>query len=211
MFFSVTFDPTGRYLVREGPDYTIQVRDATTGEVVAVVGRHGRQIWGMAFSPDGRRLATASTDGTVHVWAWDPDHLGQVQEPLKLPVHVGGYTNQVAFGPDSRHLVTGGEGHTVKVWDAETGRELHALRGHTGDVSAVAFSPDGRWLATAGEDTTIRLWDAKSWDLRHTLRGHTGVVNSMAFSPDGRRLASGSRDHTMKVWDVTRWGEAPDR
>jgi DNA-binding beta-propeller fold protein YncE len=210
--FFVTFDPTGCYLIREGPEHTVQVRDAQTGKVVGVVGRHQGQVWGMAFSPGGRRLATASNDGTVRVWAWDPARLGQRQEPeLKpLSVHVQGFGNRVAFSPDGRHLVTGGEGSTVKIWDAKTGEERRApLRGHTGDVYAVAFSPDGRWLATAGEDTTVRLWDAKSWELRRTLRGHTGIVGTLAFSRDSRSLASGSRDRTLKVWDATLWDDKP--
>jgi WD40 repeat protein len=208
--FFVTFDPTGRYLIREGPEHTVQVRDAQTGKVVGVVGQHDRQIWGMAFSPDARHLATASNDGTVRVWAWDPARLGQRQESeLTLPVRVLGFGNRVAFHPDGLRLATGGEGNTVKIWDAKTGEERETLREHTGDVFAVAFSPDGRWLATAGEDTTIRLWDAKSWEWRHTLRGHAGIVGTLAFSPDSRRLASGSRDRTLKVWDATLWDDKP--
>jgi WD40 repeat protein len=209
--FFVTFDPTGRYLVREGPEYTVQVREAETGKMLGIVGRHERQIWGMAFSPDGRLLATASNDGTVRLWVWNPQRLGQPQEPLKLPVRIGGYTDRVAFSADSRCVATGGEGQTVKIWDAKTGEELHVLRAHTGDVFSLAFSDDGQWLATAGEDTTIRIWDAKTWELRRTLRGHTGVVNSLAFSPGSRQLASGSRDHTMKIWDTARWDAGPER
>jgi WD40 repeat protein/serine/threonine protein kinase len=210
--FFVTFDPTGRYLVREGPEHTVQVRDADTGNVVGVLGRHGLQIWGMAFSPDGSRLATASNDGTVRVWAWDPDHLGHEQKPeLELGVRVDGYGDRVAFSPDGRCLATGGEGSSVKIWDARTGAVRQTLLGHSLDVFAVAFSRDGRWLATAGEDTTVRVWNTSTWTLRRTLRGHTGLVMSLAFSPDGRRLASGSRDHTMKVWDTAGWDDAPDR
>jgi WD40 repeat protein len=212
IYLFVTFDPTGSYLVREGPEHTVQVRDAETGKVVGVVGRHTMQIWGMAFSPDGQHLATASNDGTVRVWAWDSTHLASEQQPeLTLDVHVDGYGNRVAFSPDSRRLATGGDGYTVDIWDAKTGELQHTLSGHTGDVFAVAFSPDGRWLATGGEDTTVRIWDTASWNLRRTLRGHTGVVMSLAFSPDSQRLASGSRDHTMRVWDTTRWENEPDR
>jgi len=209
--FFVIFDPSGRFLVREGPEYTVQAREAESGKLVGVVGRHERQIWGMAFSPDGQLLATASNDGTVRVWKWNPRRLGQPQEPLKLPVRIGGYTDRVAFSADSQCLATGGEGQTARIWDAKTGEELHTLRAHTGDVFSLAFSGDGQWLATAGEDTTIRIWNAKSWELRCTLRGHTGVVNTLAFSPDSRHLASGSRDHTMKVWDTARWDAGPER
>ena len=210
--FFVTFDPTGRFLVREGPEHTVQVRDAKSGKEVGIIGRHAMQIWGMAFSPDGQHLATASNDGTVRVWAWDPAHLGREQQPeLTLDVHVDGYGNRVAFSPDSKRLATGGDGYAVDIWDAKTGELQHTLSGHTGDVFAVAFSPDDRWLASAGEDTTVRIWDTASWKLRRTLRGHTGLVMSLAFSPDSQRLASGSRDHTMKVWDTTRWENELDR
>jgi WD40 repeat protein/serine/threonine protein kinase len=208
--FFVAFDPTGQYLVREGPDHTVQVRDATTGRIAGTVGRHKLQIWGMTFSPDGRRLATASNDGTVRVWAWEAARIGPEQPvpELTLAVRVDGYGNRVAFSPSGRHLATGGEGYAVHIWNASTGELQHSLAGHTGDVFAIAFSRDGRWMATAGEDTTVRIWNAATWKLHHTLRGHTGLVMSLTFSPDGRRLASGSRDRTMRVWDTHGWDAA---
>jgi WD40 repeat protein len=210
--FFVMFDPSGRYLLREGPQHTVQVHDAGSGKVVGVIGRHLRQIWGMAFSPDGSRLATASNDGTVRVWAWNPENLGPEQKPqLELDARVDGYGNRVAFSHDGRYLATGGEGSSVKIWDARTGALLHTLAGHTGDVFAIAFSRDGRWMATAGEDTTVRIWNATTWKLQHTLRGHVGLVMSLAFSPDNQRLASGSRDHTMRVWDTAAWDDDPNR
>jgi WD40 repeat protein/serine/threonine protein kinase len=208
--FCVAFDPEGQYLLAEGPDRKVKVREARTGQEMGVFGQHKGPIFCLTFSPDGRRLASASTDGTVKVWAWEPARLGQEQEPERtLPVPIIGFCNKVAFSPDGRRLATGGSEHTVKIWDAQTGDEMQTLRGHTGDVFAVAFSRDRRWLASAGEDTTVRLWDATSGKLLHTLRGHTGWVMSLAFSPDSRRLVSGSRDRTVKVWDLTTMGAKP--
>ena len=211
-FYCVTYDPTGRYLVYEGLNHTVQVREAETGKVAGIIGRHENQIWCMAFSPDHRLLATASSDSSVRVWTWDPEQMGTEQRPkFILPVRVGGYGNRIAFSPDSRHLATGGEERTVKIWSAQTGQAEHALSGHTGDVLALAFSPDGRWLASAGEDTTIRIWDAKSWTLPRKLRGHTGWINTLAFSRDSRWLASGSRDATVKLWKSAQWDRAANR
>jgi len=210
--FCVTFDPTGRYVLREGPNFSVKVWDSRTREDVGILGRHGFNIWGMTFSPDGRRLATASSDGSVKVWAWEPEQLGQPREPgLFLPACVLGYGERAAFSPTGQRLVTGGKGNTVRIWDAKTRQELETLPGHKGEVWAVALDRDSRWLATAGEDTTIRIWDAKSWKPRRILRGHTGAIMSLAFSPDGQRLASGSRDHTVKFWDTARWEESPNR
>lgn len=210
--FFVTFDPSGRYLVREGPDHTVQVRSADSGQALGIVGRHERQIWSMGFSPDGKRLATASNDGTVRLWPWNPGQLDRAGEPertLDVPVH--GWGSRIAFSSDGTHLATGGMENEVKIWDVETGGESQALRGHSGDVWAVAFSPDGRWLASAGEDTTIRIWEAISGKPLKKLRGHTSMIISLAFSPDSRKLASGSRDHSIRVWDAARWMEAPER
>jgi WD40 repeat protein/serine/threonine protein kinase len=219
MVFGLTYSPDGRYLVlgdvggeqaQKGDHHVVRVWEARTGQELGIVGWHGQDIWCLAFSPDGQRLASASNDGTVKLWRWDPTRLGQSQEPLcKLPVRRWGHTNRVAFSPDSERVVTGGEENTVKIWNARTGQEIQTIRGHTGDVLAVTVSPDGRWLASAGEDTTVRLWDATTGKLRHTLRGHTSIVSSLAFSPDSRRLVSGSRDWTAKVWDLTALGAKP--
>jgi WD40 repeat protein len=206
LIFFVAFDPSGNYLILEGPDYSVQVRDVLTGALAGVVGRHNAQIWGSAFSPDGRRLATASNDRTVRVWSWNPARFESEQEPeLTLRVRVLGHGNRVAFSTDGRHLVTGGEKHSVSIWDAKTGELIETLLGHTGDVYAVACSADGRWLATAGEDTTVRIWDAKSWQFLRTLRGHVSLVGTLSFSPDSQRLASGSRDRTLRIWDLSQW------
>jgi hypothetical protein len=160
----------------------------------------------VAYSPDGRRLAAWSRDGTVQVW----DAAGG-QELFTLKVHtekVNSVVNSMAYSPDGRRLASAGNDRTVRVCDADTGHELLTIKG---GGWGVAYSPDGRRLASADWEGTVRVWDA---DMTReipgrfgqellTLRGHTGVVPCVAFSPDGRRLASwGHQDGTVRVWDA---------
>jgi WD40 repeat protein len=179
---------------------------------VSTLGTRDRSVRGVAFSRDGRHLATACSDGVVQLW--DATRLGERQVPRhSLAARVHGPCLNVAFSPDGHRLVTGGQENTVQIWDVETGRELQTLRGHSGDVYTVAFAPGGRWVASAGEDSAVRVWDGNTGEIRHTFRGHTGLVSSLAFrpGPDGLRLITGSRDHTIKVWDVSRLEGEPER
>jgi tetratricopeptide (TPR) repeat protein len=110
----------------------------------------------VSFSPDGRRLASASYDQTVRVW-----DAASGQELLALK----GHTDQVygvSFSPDGRRLASASYDQTVRVWDAASGQELLALKGHTRPFSGVSFSPDGRRLASASRDRTVRVWEASS-------------------------------------------------
>src|SRR5262249_44707641 len=107
----------------------------------------------VAFSPDSRRVASASDDHTARVW-----DAATGAELRALTGHAGP-VHSVAFSPDGRRLATASYDHTARVWDAATGAELLSLRGHTSPVWSVAFSPDGRRLATASHEKTARVWD----------------------------------------------------
>jgi WD40 repeat protein len=166
---------------------------------------HTDYVWSVAFSPDGRLLASGSEDKTIKLWDVATGSLVRT---------LTGHTSlvfSVAFSPDGRLLASGScskiENYScvqgeIKLWDVATGSLVRTLTGHTAAVRSVAFSPDGRLLASGSHDHTIKLWDVATGSLVRTLTGHTSLVNSVAFSPDGRLLASGSHDHTIKLWDV---------
>ena len=156
---------------------------------------HTSAIAGVAFSPDGRLLATASSDGTARVW--DP----ATGEYLRTLTGHASRVLGVAFSPDGRLLAAASDDATARVWDPATGDCLRTLTGHTGAVYGVAFSPDGRLLATASDDGTARVWDPATGDCLRTLTGHTDSPIGVAFSPDGRLLATASHDRTARVWD----------
>ncbi|AGX86377.1 WD40 repeat domain-containing protein [Candidatus Symbiobacter mobilis] len=159
----------------------------------------GTIIIAVAYSPDGKVLASGSADNTVRLW--DVATRKPLGEPLRGHEDI---VSSVAFSPDGKVLASGSLDKTVRLWDVATREPLgEPLRGHEADVKSVAFSPDGKVLASGSDDKTVRLWDvATRKPLGEPLRGHEAEVSSVAFSPDGKVLASGSWDKTVRLWDV---------
>jgi len=156
----------------------------------------------VAFSRDGKTLATGGFEKVVKIW----DAGGQKLRST-LRGHLGA-VRSVAFSPDGKLLASASNDMTVKIWALETGQEKIALK-HKHEVSAVAFSPDGMILASgggagAGTDraTELKLWDVPTWKQRVRLVGHESWVSSLTFSPKGTLLASSSGDLTVRLWDV---------
>ena len=155
----------------------------------------GSPVTAVAFSPDGRLLASASWDNTLRLWDAATGAAVRTLEGHQDSVYA------VAFSPDGRLLASASWDNTVRLWDPATGAAVRTLEGHQERVSAVAFSPDGRLLASAAWDYTVRLWDPATGAAVRTLEGHQNSVNAVAFSPDGRLLASASTDNTVRLWD----------
>ncbi|MGW2488667.1 nSTAND1 domain-containing NTPase [Streptomyces sp. NPDC001606] len=158
---------------------------------------HADEVTAVAFSPNGRSIATASADETVRLW-----DVSTGKTLRKLTGHTD-TVNSVAFSPDGRTLASASADKTVRLWDPVTGAFRLALHGHTKGVKWVAFSPDSQSVATASDDKTARLWDVTTGKHSRTMTGHTETVESVAFSPDGHTLATASDDKTARLWDVT--------
>jgi WD40 repeat protein/serine/threonine protein kinase len=207
----VAFSPDGRRLASacasygwegQADDGEVKVWDAATGKQILPLRGHSGAIHGVAFSPDGRRLASAGQDKTVKVWEAATGRVLWTSPEHTAPVAT------LAYSPDGQFLASAGAAWSklvhaeVKLWDAQTGEERLTLRGHVGYILSVAFSSDGQRLASAGMDRTVKLWDVTTGRETLTLRGHRGTIQAVAFSPDGRQLASAGSDQTVRIWDA---------
>ena len=169
-------------------------------------------VMALAFSPDGRTLASGGgfNENPADliqefvlkrhaVRLWD---LTTGKQLAELQGHAGPISS-VGFSPDGRLLATASWDDTIRLWDSASGNAISVLEGHTENVSMVAFAPDGDTLASASFDGTVRLWDLATGKLLIELECHQGPVWSLAFSPDGRTLATGSADdNSIKLWDA---------
>jgi WD40 repeat protein len=167
----------------------------TRHALVHTLGGHAGDVNSARFSPDGRRIASASSDG-ARLWDTTTGELVR-----RLDGHQG-YLNAVAFSTDGKLLLTTSDDRTARIWDAETGAPLRALLGHQKRVYGGAFSPDGRLIATSSEDGIVCLWDTATGMLLQTFEGHRDVVNDVTFGLDGRRLLTASNDKTARTWDI---------
>ncbi|NMG07289.1 serine/threonine-protein kinase [Brasilonema sp. UFV-L1] len=157
---------------------------------------HSSDVNSVAFSVDGKTLASGSDDNTIKIW-----NLANQQEIRTFKGH-SEWIWTVAFSVDGKILASGSADKTIRLWNVETGEEIGILKGHAAGVSSIAFSPDGKTLASGSLDKTIKLWNLETSQEIYTFKGHSKAVASVAFSPDGTTLASGSWDKTIKLWNL---------
>jgi WD40 repeat protein len=166
---------------------------------IAALSGHRGPAYVVAFSRDGKTLASGGADGTVRLW--DVADRRPVGKPLTG--HTGA-VESVAFSRDGKILASGNTDGTVRLWDVATGQQIRrilASRGYA--VNSVAFSPNGATVASGGADGTVRLWDvATGHQVRRILVSRGYEIYSVAFSPDGKILASGGADGTVRLWNV---------
>lgn len=173
---------------------TAPVATITRPELVLQTG-HAMSVDGMAFSPDGTLLASASADNTVKLW-----DINSRREVRTLAGHTSG-VKAVAFRRDGQWLASGGSDGNIKFWEVATGAQLRNVSGN-GSVTTLAFSADGRYFAAGSMDGGGRLWDLKAGHEALALAGHKAMITTAAFSNDGHWLATGSLDRTVKIWNV---------
>jgi WD40 repeat protein len=172
---------------------------------------HAKPVVAVAFTPDGKRLATGSQDGTVRLW----DKVNPDRPPMILSGTIG-EIKAIAISPDGQWLAAIGIDAQIKLWNLANANHPLTLTGHAAPINTLAFSPDSQWLATASQDTTVRLWDMKAaapGARQIRLEGHTSSVTKTVFSASGKWLATAEADYkdgkSIRLWDMTTLSPLP--
>jgi WD40 repeat protein len=190
---SVAFSPNSDMVAAGSDDGTVQIWEASTGELQLTLPGHAGGTNSVVFAPHRRILASAGSDGLINLWSLSLG--GEVFSADDSP-------NAIAFSPDGMHIATGGNGSTAHL-RATTGDDLHVLVGHSEPVMDVAFAPDGKRLVTASLDNTVKIWDVASGAMLQSFDGppkNSGGFLSVAFSNQGV-IAAGTASGSVILWN----------
>ncbi len=179
---------------KEDNRFSVLTWDVPNGEIHYTLKGHTDKIKALAFTPNGRTLASGGEDGTVRIW-----DVSTGTQMFNLPL---GKTGALAITADGKILATTNSPFKIKLWDIENGKEMTPIQGQNGTVEILAFSPDSTILVSGGRDGKIRLWDITTNKKLSTVNGHTTNIKELTFSVDGKTLASGSSDGLVFLWDV---------
>ena len=192
-FYNVAFSVNGD-LVAAGLGKNVRLWK-TDGTPVYTLTEHSFDVTSVAFSPNGKLIATASGDTKVKLWKLDSiASIGTIEEHEHWIFHI-------AFSPNGKLIATASGDTTVKLWKLNT-TLVNSFQEHSSWVVSVAFRPDGKVIATSSDDTTVKLWKPdRNMTILHTLQGHSSRVENVVFSPDGKMIATASDDKTVKLWN----------
>ena len=203
--FDLQFSPDGDRVATAEDSGRATVWDVSTGEVVSEFGGHAKQlVAGIAFSPDGKLVASAGSGEAEAARIWNPDDGTQVlaltSDGVASPDATG--ARSVAFSPDGSMVVTGTD-KGAQIWDMPSGELRLTFDGHGGVVSGVAFTPDNKQVVSVGPDGAMLLWDAETGAVKADMRHDAGAPIRVDVSSDGRYAVAGYSGGQAAVFDLT--------
>ena len=197
---ALAFGPKGETLA-SGGYHEVNLWKVADGTLAGRLRPLAERVYDIAYSPDGKHMATASGDpgqfGAVRLWEVKAD--GSVA-PVREPIESTDCAFAVAFSPDGKTFAGAGADRAVRIWDVATGKELAAIEDHADWIFDVAFSPDGKRIASASRDKTAKVFDVGKKESLATFAAHAEAVHAVAFTPDGKRVVTGGADNQVRVW-----------
>ena len=195
------FSPDGRLLAVAGGQPSakgdLRLYRVSDWKLLATLRGHDDVIFSIAFSPDGKRLVSASFDHTLRLWDIDK------QQPVRTFAHHSDFVYAVAFSPDGKQIASASKDRTVQLVDVASGKSVFTFSGMEQDVMAVAVRPDGKRIVSSGFESGVWWWDRQTGEKVKMQPGHGVAVHELCFSKDGKRVVSAGADRTARIWDGT--------
>jgi WD40 repeat protein len=202
----VALSADGKLLASGGDDNAVQLWDPATGKPIRKLTGPTDWVLSVAVSPDGKFVAAGGHDGRLWLWETGGKKLFDVLAQAPLPPKAAVETNVVsalAFSPDGKQIALGGSDGKVYQFQANDGKFIRAIAGHTGAITGLAYHPGNAALASSSKDRSLRLWNSQNGAPLKTLEGHTAWAEGVVFLEKGTRLASAGADRTVRLWELT--------